>query len=276
MHAFYFQIGEFAKICGVKKATLIHYAKSGILSPDHVGENGYYYYHPSQIFDFEAIAVLRSMSVPLAAIKEYLEDRNIENCQNVLQKSLQTLKEEKRRLEYVETIVENTLCEIETAKSIVKDKIELINIEQEDRFYVYKMPFRDENYVYQMSNVHEMVDYCKESLSNRSVNVVEVVLHEDIMNGSFKKTYGGFRASEYAEISPEHLYCRPAGTYLALCSRSGGNKIVEVYRKLKKHADENGYTIIGNAYEEDVLNYIVEHDREDYLVRCLIQVEQQK
>lgn len=273
MHAFYFQIGEFAQICGVKKATLIHYAKMGVLLPHHIGENGYYYYSPSQVFDFETISVLRSMSIPLMEVKDYLENRNIANCELVLQKNLKKLQEQQRHLEYIETIVKNTLKEIETAKQQKLDVIEFVTFDKPERLYVYKMPFRTADYVFKMENVHAMIDYCKESLSNKSINVIEVVAYEDVMNGSFAKSYGGFRASEDAEIAPEHTAYRPAGTYLSLCMRSGGDKITGVYRALKHYADTKGYKVIGNAYEEDVLNYIVEHNREEYLVRCYLQIE---
>ena len=50
MHEYYYKMGEFAKICGVKKSTLIHYADIGLFKPDHIGENGYCYYAPQQIY----------------------------------------------------------------------------------------------------------------------------------------------------------------------------------------------------------------------------------
>lgn len=58
-----------------------------------------------------------------------------------------------------------------------------------------------------------------------------------------------------------------------LCSKSGGDDIVKGYRRLKEYADANGFKIIGNGYEEDMLSYVVDHNGEDYLVRCMIQVE---
>ncbi len=41
MHEYYFKMGEFATICGVKKSTLVHYADIGLFKPHHIGENGY-------------------------------------------------------------------------------------------------------------------------------------------------------------------------------------------------------------------------------------------
>ena len=53
MHEYYFKMGEFATICGVKKSTLVHYADIGLFKPHHIGENGYYYYSPTQIYVYE-------------------------------------------------------------------------------------------------------------------------------------------------------------------------------------------------------------------------------
>lgn len=94
MHEYYYKMGEFAKICGVKKSTLIHYADIGLFKPDHIGENGYCYYAPQQIYIYEVIDIMRRMSIPLEEIKEYLENQNVITCQEILKKHLELLKKE--------------------------------------------------------------------------------------------------------------------------------------------------------------------------------------
>ncbi len=276
MYDFYFKIGEFAEICGVKKATLVHYAQIGLLPPAHIGENGYYYYDAFQVYDFEAISILRSMSIPLKEIKTFLESRDPESCRVILQKNLDKVREQRRHLEQVELIVENTLQELEQAKQVKLDEIEVVTLREPVRYFVYAMPYRTENYAYEMANVRDIIKYCQQSFSNKSVRVVEVVLQKDIENGSFKKTYGGFFAKEDALISKKNTFYRPAGTYLTMCSVSGGDRIVSVYRRLKKYADEHGYKICGNGYEEDLMSYLVEKNRESYLIRCSLQIETPK
>ena len=271
MHEYYYKMGEFAKICGVKKSTLIHYADIGLFKPDHIGENGYCYYAPQQIYIYEVIDIMRRMSIPLEEIKEYLENQNVITCQEILKKHLELLKKRMWGLEQIEAIIENTLKDVDNALAQKQDEIEIITQEQDDYFFVYEMPYRTEKAAYDMEEARQMIQHCKDSYLNSTLNISEVVLQEHVLDGTFKKTYGGFRVAHM--IENENIFVRPAGQYVTICSKSGGDKIPRLYRRLKKYAEDNGYKVCGNAYEEDQLSYITEHDRENYLVRCYIQVE---
>lgn len=271
MHEFFFKMGEFAKICGVKKSTLVHYADIGLFKPDHIGENGYFYYAPSQIYIYEVIDIMRRMSIPLEEIKVYLENQDIITCREILEKNLKLLKEKMWELERIESIIENTLEDIDNALNQKQDVIEVITQEKDEYFFVYEMPYRTEKAAYDLVDARTMIQHCKDSFLNCTLNISEIVLQEHVLDGSFKKTYGGFRVSEKTE--DENIFVRPAGQYVTICSKSGGDKIPRLYRKLKKYADENGYQVCGNAYEEDQLSYVTEHDRENYLVRCFLHVK---
>ena len=49
MENHYFKTAEFAALCGVRKDTLLHYDHIGLLKPQWVGENGYWYYAAQQL-----------------------------------------------------------------------------------------------------------------------------------------------------------------------------------------------------------------------------------
>ena len=270
MHEYYFKMGEFATICGVKKSTLVHYADIGLFKPHHIGENGYYYYSPTQIYVYEVIDIMRRMSIPLEEIKAYLENQDVMNCREVLKRNLELLKAKRKEMEHIERIIENTLSDVDNALNQKQDEIEVITQEEDHYFFVYKMPYRTEKAAYDLGDARAMIKRCKDSWFNSTLNVSEIVLQEHVLDGSFKKTYGGFRIDH--KIEDENIMIRPAGQYVTVCSKSGGNKIPCLYRKLKKYADEHGYQVCGNAYEEDQLSYITEHDRENYLVRCYLHV----
>ena len=67
-----FEIGTFAKACGMTKATLMHYEKIGLFQPESVGENGYRYYSENQIYQIETISQLRYLDMSLTDIKDFL------------------------------------------------------------------------------------------------------------------------------------------------------------------------------------------------------------
>ena len=279
MGNFYLKTGEFASACGVKKATLVHYANLGLLKPSHIGENGYYYYGPEQIYDFELIHVMKSMNVPLSEIKDYMKNKNgdLPACQELLRKKLVELQEFQKQLQSIEQLVKNTLQDMDDLREQKLGVIEEIHFDKPQLYYIYEMTSRvaDAEY-YRKNSCREVIQHVQESFLNESANVVEVVMKADLLNGTFRKTYGGFRAKEDIRVDSENLLVRPAGTYLTLADHTGGNRIADLYRQLKEYADENGYRICGNGYGRDLLSHIVKRDRSHYPVRCFIQVEKQK
>lgn len=272
----YMKTGEFAKICGVKKATIVHYAKIGILEPEMIAENGYAYYSLKQLYDFELIHVLKEMKIPLEEIKDYIENRkgNAQSCRKILAKKLRELQDYKKELEALERIVSNTIRDIDEYANTKIGVIEEIYREESTPLYIYKMPYRTTDEAFSMPMAaRELISYVTDSFRYENINVIEVVMHKHVMDGTFQKTFGGFVARRDSIEDPTKVMSMPAGTYLTVAGAKGGDGIVDLYRDLKKYADENGYEVIGNGYERDLLSHIVERDRTNYLVRCYIHVK---
>lgn len=61
---------EFAKLCRTTKDTLFLYDRKGILKPAQTGENGYRYYSPYQVFDFDTIHMFKQTGSSLKEIQE--------------------------------------------------------------------------------------------------------------------------------------------------------------------------------------------------------------
>ena len=275
----YMKTGEFAKMCGVKKATIVHYAKIGILEPEMIAENGYAYYSTRQLYDFELIHVLKGMKVPLEEIKDYIENKSgdAQACRKILAKKLIELHEYQKEISALERIVSNTIKDIDEYENTKIGIIEEIHIDDDTPLYIYKMPYRTADEAFIMSKeARESIRYVSDSFRYENVNVIEVVMHKHIMDGSFHKTFGGFVARKDSIEDPTKMMSMPAGTYLTVAGAKGGDGIVDLYRLLKNYADENNYEVIGNGYERDVLSHIVERDRTNYLVRCYIHVKRKE
>src|SRR5260221_8196000 len=66
-------IGRFSKLAGLSVPQLRHYDRRGILPPAaRDGHSGYRYYREAQAAAARAIALLRSIDVPLADVQELL------------------------------------------------------------------------------------------------------------------------------------------------------------------------------------------------------------
>ncbi|MDY4921174.1 MAG: MerR family transcriptional regulator [Phascolarctobacterium sp.] len=106
-----FTAGELANLFGISKQTLLYYDRIKLLSPDFIGENGYRHYSINQYLDLEIIVNLRSLNIPIADIKEYLEHRSKQEFYAQLEKKksecAQIIKENERIMRSIDNIEEN-------------------------------------------------------------------------------------------------------------------------------------------------------------------------
>lgn len=82
----YIKPGEFAKMVGVNKQTLLYYDKIHLFSPEYVDDMGYRYYTFTQLDCFYAIMTLKTIGMSLEEIKEYFDTRDAERTAKLLQK----------------------------------------------------------------------------------------------------------------------------------------------------------------------------------------------
>lgn len=68
--------GQFAKLARTTKRTVLWYDEQGLLQPASSGDNGYRYYEPRQIIDFQVILLLRKMRFSIEEIRQYLAKDN--------------------------------------------------------------------------------------------------------------------------------------------------------------------------------------------------------
>jgi DNA-binding transcriptional MerR regulator len=104
-------IGRFAKLAGLSVPQLRHYDRRGILPPaarDH--RSGYRYYREAQAAAARAIALLRSIDVPLADVQELLVAPEPERVRRVFAEHRlrveQRLAEARAALESIDRIIE--------------------------------------------------------------------------------------------------------------------------------------------------------------------------
>lgn len=100
----YYKIGEISKIYGIGRDSLMYYEEMGILKPFR-DKNGYRMYSISDIWRLNLIKELRSLNFSMKKIKEYLDDRNIERTNKILNEEINLIDEKiKELINYKESI----------------------------------------------------------------------------------------------------------------------------------------------------------------------------
>jgi effector-binding domain-containing protein len=104
-------IGQFSKLTWLSIKALRLYDELGLLPPAHVApDTGYRFYEPPQAGRARAIALLRSLDMPLVDIKELLSAEDTDKLRALLKshhdKLTSRLERDRRMLERVEVLIE--------------------------------------------------------------------------------------------------------------------------------------------------------------------------
>lgn len=133
----YYRIGEISKIYGIGRDSLMYYEELGILTPFR-DKNGYRLYSISSIWKLNLIKELRSLNFPMKIIKEYLENRNIESTNNMLNEEIDLINNKidelishresiRKRLDAINNTVNSTIYNEISVKHIGKRKGLILN-----------------------------------------------------------------------------------------------------------------------------------------------------
>ena len=115
----YFTAGEFAAIHGMSKQTLLFYDKIGLIKPAYVDENNRYrYYSAKQMEVLDTISMLKEVGMPLAEIREYMDDRSVEGAILLLEKENEKLTEKIKKQRRINRRIKAKIAQLKEAAEI--------------------------------------------------------------------------------------------------------------------------------------------------------------
>ncbi len=104
-------VKQLAAISGVTVRTLHHYDEIGLLTPAHVGANGYRYYGRAELMRLQRILFHRELGVPLGEIVELLALEG-EDQVGVLMRHRERLEAERARFRVLIETIDRTVASI--------------------------------------------------------------------------------------------------------------------------------------------------------------------
>ncbi|MBU0976263.1 MAG: MerR family transcriptional regulator [Patescibacteria group bacterium] len=116
--------GEFAKLARTTKRTIVWYDEKGILEPYKVEDNGYRYYVPRQIIDFQVISLLRQLDFSITDIQEFLKDSR--SLKALFKSKQELIGNELRKLRLKLDSIEEYYRNLGTGDLLVKPRIKLV------------------------------------------------------------------------------------------------------------------------------------------------------
>lgn len=108
-----FTIGEVSKLFHIDVRLLRHYDKISLLKPECNDKNtGYRYYSTRQFECLNTIRYLRSLNIPLAKIREFLENRDDKKMLEILSEQGDLVRKERENLDRIERKIQSRILQI--------------------------------------------------------------------------------------------------------------------------------------------------------------------
>ena len=250
--------GTFAALCGTTKETLRHYKDTGILSPAHQGDNGYFYYDVEQFYDFYAISIFRQTGTPLEEIRRCLRGRDTPKTIELLREQKDRLEAERRRLEHMDFVLSSALHSLEFGPGL--DMVP--QTAWFDREHLLALPVGElEELMTPATSEDEMLitvlEQCQALCARYGIQTDFLLgaIHPAVEGGGPGKISHLYtRIREKADI-PYYME-KPAGNFLYVCCR-GHWDISEAYVTLESYIREQGLNTEGPFYACDLAGFIL-------------------
>lgn len=265
----YFSSGEFARLCGVHKKTLFHYDEIGLFKPDKIMENGYRYYSQCQLELFNVIYTLKEIGMPLKEIKVFMDKRSPEKVIELFKYENQQIEEEIRNLRKKQQLMVTKIRLIEEGLR----PIQPIVVEfQEQEFMVLSSPIQEVEEDYDLETYAAHIEYCEKEQLGMGYLPGSIIKQEHLIGHEFRR-YSYYFSKVVAEDYREGMYIKPDGMYVVGYLKGYYDKTYALYEKMMDYIDKEGFKVIGDAYEEVLIDEVSVKEKEDYILKISILIQ---
>lgn len=281
-------IGEFAKISGVSKQTLIFYEKEGILTASYRDEKNYRYYALEQLEKIDRIVALREIGVSISEIRGYEEKKTPQNYIDMLESEEDRIESEIQKLKTMKAKIRD---KIEATKKgiILKDKTDP-HIEEQEAEYLLTYSLEDEGKAGCKEEMPAFKGLGDDLITDRIVEFIKYIRQKDIKSGySIGGIIDGKCLAEKRFDRLSHLFIRTKkkirvknfrekakGTYATIIHRGPYCKTCEAYDRLFQFIDEKGLETVADSYEESLLDMFNVEEEDEYVTKISIMVENKR
>ncbi|WFD08855.1 MerR family transcriptional regulator [Tepidibacter hydrothermalis] len=265
----YISIGEFSKLCGVSRKTLIFYDNIGIFSPAYKNDKNYRYYTINQFDTFSILTDLRELGMSLNDIKDYLKKKSPENYLNMLKQENDKIKERINKLKRMSNNIEN---KIEIAnRAIDAKKYEGPYIKKLDKEYLVVSDLCDSSQETFMIDIIKFLNYCNLNNLDQGYPIGVMISGESIKNKEYTKISKLFLKNE-CKLENCDIHIKKEGLYACIVHKGSYEKTYESYEKLLKYISDCGYEVEDCSYENTLLDFFAVKNEDQYLTEISIPI----
>lgn len=268
--------GEFARLCGTNKRTLIHYDEIGLFKPAYTDDRGYRYYSESQFDVFFTINCLSKLGMPLKEIGAFLNHRDSQALKKLLLEQREEVLKEEERIRKTRQVIETKLALVSLQEKLESNQAgsSTEHIFQEytpEEYMILSDPLNTNDHEAIIHTLCSHIGYCNKNNLNAGHPYGAMLDVSELRQGHLD-TYAYFftKVIDRPEDFPFHL--KPAGTYAVAYLKGDYYDSEETYRKLFQWIDENGFRTGQYSYKEAIIDELAADSSEEYLTKISVQI----
>lgn len=268
--------GDFARLCGTNKRTLIHYDEIGLFKPAYTDDRGYRYYSESQFDVFFTINCLSKLGMPLREIGAFLNHRNPQALKKLLLEQREEVLKEEERIRKTRQVIETKLALVSLQEKLESNQAgsSTEHIFQEhtpEEYLILSDPLNTNDHEAIIHTLCSHIGYCNKNNLNAGHPYGAMLDVSELRQGHLD-TYAYFftKVIDRPEDFPFHI--KPAGTYAVAYLKGDYYDSEETYRKLFQWIDENGFRTGQYSYKEAIIDELAADSSEEYLTKISVQI----
>lgn len=263
-----FTTGEFAEMCGVKKQTLFHYDEIGLFKPEYKNPNGYRYYSIQQIETFSVISMLKEIGMSLEEIKAFIALKTPLETIALFKEQEKAVDEKLNKLQRIQKNIKNKRRQVEAAIRV--DANDMIVQKLKGYHYILSeklIDFSDQSFMHAFMNFMKFIQI--QTLDHGYPIGIILPMEEIVADSYYFYSHFYVRVDD---IDSQPTNYRSEGQYIVAYHQGSYTTIGKTYRRIKEYLLKSNYRIIGDAFEEYILDEISVNGIENYLTQITIQV----
>ncbi|MBU5447522.1 MerR family transcriptional regulator [Blautia sp. MSJ-36] len=268
--------GDFARLCGTNKRTLIHYDEIGLFKPAYTDDRGYRYYSESQFDVFFTINCLSKLGMPLREIGAFLNHRNPQALKKLLLEQREEVLKEEERIRKTRQVIETKLALVSLQEKLESNQAgsSTEHIFQEytpEEYMILSDPLNTNDHEAIIHTLCSHIGYCSKNNLNAG-HPYGAMLDVSELRQRHLDTYAYFftKVIDRPEDFPFHI--KPAGTYAVAYLKGDYYDSEETYRKLFQWIDENDFRTGQYSYKEAIIDELAADSSEEYLTKISVQI----
>ena len=261
--------GEFAKLCGTTKRTLIHYDEIGLFRPAYTDENGYRYYSESQFDVFFTIDCLRELGMPLKEIGAFLNTRTPQALKQLLLEQKEEILREEERIRKLRQVVETKLSLVSLPETLVTDGVRIETSPEE--YLVISEPLDTNDHEKIIQTICSHIGYCRKYNLNAG-HPYGAMLHVSELQKKHWDTYAYFFTKVIDRPDGHPCHIKPAGTYAVTYLKGDYYHAEEAYELLFQWIREHQMQTGPFSYKEAVIDELASFSAKEYLTKISVQI----